>query len=574
MLKVDLGCGTRKQKGFIGIDRFLLTGVDVVADLDRTLPFVDDSIDAVLASHSLEHVRDLMATMREIYRICKHGAQVCIVAPYHEQKLNLANPYHICVFNEHTPRFWTSYPDAPVHPAEFAHPHAANWGLSTSDHSDPGLDLRLVRMKFFYFPEYRDLSVIEQREARQRYTDVCDQIMFHLIVWKPNQEQSGISFTDHLSLFEPFEPDYIRQRKAREREELNESRTRKTNNMRPSMDQLHNEIITQEHWRASTSSDVRRLKELNEDIDRSERLLHDARIEKHELRMQVAGLLEKVETLSDQLHATKTALSKAQIETSVLSETFSGLRQENQELRSRLENAEVMKAKLTLVKAELEAANGLLAWYRSIEASWQPATAIPSDNSSDTLQLDSHWNDTKHVIENLFTQVCAFRASRPVPRAALLLRKDKLWDSVSPAFSDIKAFTSRHFWRSTRNLLILGNDLRLVPYREYVIRFPMQNLASVSLAICPLLPISAGSVGIEIVSSDKRILAQISAPLSAVRSDVPTQFALPQALSNLKKKWALRVFVKNSDVPVALYELVKYSAIRRRERYLPFVLFS
>ena len=36
------------------------------------------------------------------------GAQVCIVAPYYNQGLNLANPYHVQVFNEHSPRFWTA----------------------------------------------------------------------------------------------------------------------------------------------------------------------------------------------------------------------------------------------------------------------------------------------------------------------------------------------------------------------------------------------------------------------------------------------------------------------------------
>jgi len=32
--------------------------------------------------------------------------------------------------------------------------------------------------------EYRDLSSEEQRAARKKYLDVCDQIMFHLLVIK------------------------------------------------------------------------------------------------------------------------------------------------------------------------------------------------------------------------------------------------------------------------------------------------------------------------------------------------------------------------------------------------------
>ena len=109
-MKIDLGSGGCRQEGFLGIDRYPLEGVDVVADLNETFPLANDSVDLLFASHSLEHLKDLISVVREIYRVCKHGAQVCIVAPYFEQKLNLANPYHICAFNEHTPRFWTDFP--------------------------------------------------------------------------------------------------------------------------------------------------------------------------------------------------------------------------------------------------------------------------------------------------------------------------------------------------------------------------------------------------------------------------------------------------------------------------------
>src|ERR1039458_8172909 len=118
MVRIDLGCGTNKQNGFIGVDRYPLPGVDAIADMNEPLPFRDDSVDLLVASHSLEHVNNLLATMKEVYRICKHGAQLCLIAPYSEQKLNLANPYHTCVFNEHTPRFWTPYPSAPVRSEE------------------------------------------------------------------------------------------------------------------------------------------------------------------------------------------------------------------------------------------------------------------------------------------------------------------------------------------------------------------------------------------------------------------------------------------------------------------------
>ena len=107
--RLDLGSGTKQRPGFLTLDRFPLPGVRVVGDLDGpSLPFGDDSFDLVVAFHSLEHVADLMHCMREVWRGCRPGAEVCVTAPYWSSQLNLANPYHLQRFNEHTPRFWTT----------------------------------------------------------------------------------------------------------------------------------------------------------------------------------------------------------------------------------------------------------------------------------------------------------------------------------------------------------------------------------------------------------------------------------------------------------------------------------
>jgi len=201
-MKLDVGCGPKCLPEFVGVDRFSLPGVKVVADLDKPLPFEDNSIELIHAAHSLEHVSDLMFTMRELYRISKHKAQICIVAPYFEQKLNLANPYHLQVFNEHTPRFWTNFAWAPLDQNEYYHPHAAPWGLSESDHSNPGLDIRLLRMEFFYFPRFNRLDPSLQREMRQNLTDVCHQVAYHLVVWKDECDEEYIEMTKHLDKYQ------------------------------------------------------------------------------------------------------------------------------------------------------------------------------------------------------------------------------------------------------------------------------------------------------------------------------------------------------------------------------------
>jgi SAM-dependent methyltransferase len=194
MRRLDVGCGTRQRDGFVGLDRFPMPGVAVIADLDHAaLPFATDSFDIVMASHSLEHVKNLLGVMREIWRIGRPGAQVCIVAPYFTGGLNLANPYHKQAFNEHTPRFWTDAATCPVPAAEWQQPPlSAQWGLASSDHSTPALDLRCRRMEFLYFQDYWGMSAEQQRRARRSRLDVCEQILYHLTVFKPPMTEGDL----------------------------------------------------------------------------------------------------------------------------------------------------------------------------------------------------------------------------------------------------------------------------------------------------------------------------------------------------------------------------------------------
>jgi SAM-dependent methyltransferase len=203
-LRLDLGCGRVKAAGFVGLDRFPMPGVDVVADLDRgSLPFADDSFDLILAFHSLEHVADLQSTMREVWRVGRPGAQVCIGAPYWAQGLNVANPYHKQVFNEHTPRFWTCAPTAPVDPAEFVRPpQGAMWGLAASDNSRPDFDLRTLRIEMFYFAEYWPLPPEERIRLRRQRFDVCEHILDHLAVMKPPLTDAALGALS-LDLYDP-----------------------------------------------------------------------------------------------------------------------------------------------------------------------------------------------------------------------------------------------------------------------------------------------------------------------------------------------------------------------------------
>ena len=99
-LILDIGCGEYKQPGTIGVDRRLLPGVDVVCDFERGLPFKDGSVTAVYSIHSIEHMRDLITFMEELYRVCAPGARVYVRTPYYASRKAFVDPTHVRFMTE------------------------------------------------------------------------------------------------------------------------------------------------------------------------------------------------------------------------------------------------------------------------------------------------------------------------------------------------------------------------------------------------------------------------------------------------------------------------------------------
>ena len=99
---IDLGCGDNKIEGAIGVDVRPGPGVDVVCDLERGLPFKSGCAHIVSASHILEHMRDMIGLMEEIFRICRPNAVVEIVAPYYTSQGAFRDPTHLRYLSEDT----------------------------------------------------------------------------------------------------------------------------------------------------------------------------------------------------------------------------------------------------------------------------------------------------------------------------------------------------------------------------------------------------------------------------------------------------------------------------------------
>lgn len=107
--RLNLGCGRHPEPGFINLDRVGGFGADVVFDLERCgepafgltrIPFEANTFDCVLASHVLEHIRNLIPLMRDIHRVLKPGGKLCIASPYASSDDAWEDPTHVRAFTE------------------------------------------------------------------------------------------------------------------------------------------------------------------------------------------------------------------------------------------------------------------------------------------------------------------------------------------------------------------------------------------------------------------------------------------------------------------------------------------
>lgn len=84
---INLGCGAHFHEDWVNVD-FAVTGKNVIAhDLNRGIPFQNDSFDVVYHSHVLEHFSKEKAEIfiRECYRVLKNNGILRVVIPDLEQ---------------------------------------------------------------------------------------------------------------------------------------------------------------------------------------------------------------------------------------------------------------------------------------------------------------------------------------------------------------------------------------------------------------------------------------------------------------------------------------------------------
>ena len=81
---LNIGCGWKKRENFVNIDKAKEVKPDFVVDIERGLPFPDDSFSYIYSSHCIEHVRPhyWKFLLNEIARVAKDGCILELNLPF------------------------------------------------------------------------------------------------------------------------------------------------------------------------------------------------------------------------------------------------------------------------------------------------------------------------------------------------------------------------------------------------------------------------------------------------------------------------------------------------------------
>lgn len=102
---IELGCGEKRTRGRIGVDRVDLPTVDIVTDIEDGLPFLPDrSVDEIHCRSVLEHMENFERVFTEMIRVLKDEGRAYIFVPH------FSNPYYYSDYTHKRPfGFYTFY---------------------------------------------------------------------------------------------------------------------------------------------------------------------------------------------------------------------------------------------------------------------------------------------------------------------------------------------------------------------------------------------------------------------------------------------------------------------------------
>ena len=108
-MKLNVACGLKYDRNYINIDSDRRIPADIYRDIERGLPFSDNTIEEIKSEHTLEHVNpDLIHfVMYEFWRVLKKDGLLKVVVPIGKGLTN--SPEHKCMFDHKSWIFFTEW---------------------------------------------------------------------------------------------------------------------------------------------------------------------------------------------------------------------------------------------------------------------------------------------------------------------------------------------------------------------------------------------------------------------------------------------------------------------------------
>lgn len=101
-MKIHFGCGNDKKKGFLNCDISKNVNPDKVVNLEKKLPFKDNSAEEIILNHVLEHIINFIPLMHELWRISKKNVLIKIKVPFYSSWGQFNDPTHVRFFTPFT----------------------------------------------------------------------------------------------------------------------------------------------------------------------------------------------------------------------------------------------------------------------------------------------------------------------------------------------------------------------------------------------------------------------------------------------------------------------------------------
>jgi hypothetical protein len=180
-MKIIIGSGGVTQAGYVTCDYDALANPDYLFNLETDrFPFDDNSVEAVIAHHVLEHLGEgYFHCLQELYRVCCHGAIIDIRVPHHRHDYFYDDPTHRRAITVGGMRL-------------FSKKHnqlCREYGAASSRLGDYyNVDFEIVQHEISPAAYYRDKFVGAPREEVEQYlsehNNIIEEVWIQLVVVK------------------------------------------------------------------------------------------------------------------------------------------------------------------------------------------------------------------------------------------------------------------------------------------------------------------------------------------------------------------------------------------------------